>query len=610
MNTKECLTIAALVGLIMLFQNCGVGFKPTHKSIRASSSSSQASSLPASDTFDSTIGDTVEAGKSPYTCVDENQMAGVDLKRLSKRQYLNTVRDLLGLVLTPPNAQTLFGDFAADLNLPEDAGAFSRMDTALTSFHVQGYFQAAKSLAAKLVSASYKNEFIRAAVALNPGACATVDPANLSQVCKTQLLRNLSLRLLRRPLSESGAEWTNLNTEFTSAPNADAALENVLFSLLLNPYFLNRIENDGTILTGTTYQLSAYAAASRLSYMYWNTMPDEGLLKIAAALNVSDEAQMEAAISYVFSKPERLTDFLNEFYLEWSGVKGLRPFFNNGTQKFAALTAGISPNEALRMAMANEVVELGRYISLNKGSFTDLFTTNISFARHPDLMTIYDQSVAAPAVTTGGNAVRFPAGERAGLLTRAAMVYTGSENANPVRRGLHIKRDFLCQTVPNPSAELAQQIQSVQFAEQATTRARYEAATSPAACMGCHNSINPVGFGLSNFNAFGKYETQEPIFSTAGVNLNLTLPVNAAVDLTAVVGSPVRSSTPVEYRRQLSESAAARSCFTEKISIFSGGSNTCGKASVFKQLESNAPLEEIFKSFARDKNFRKRLVVQ
>lgn len=516
------------------------------------------------------------------------------------------------MFLPTATADAATSEIIATINMPDDSAAtFSRMDTTLNSYFTQTYFNTADALAKRLLSDPYRSPFIRGVIGVEPGACTAPDENNLSAVCKSQLVRNLTLRALRRPATEDFAGYLN---EVNSAATTNLGLENLVFSVLMSPYFLNRLENDGTKLEGEIHQLSAFGLASRLSFTFWNSMPDESMFRLASTLNMSDEAKVEELIQYVFSKPEKIRDSMDEFYSEWLGLNRLPALTSNGTDKYLHLTQGLTVDDNLKKAMAEEVVELGRYLSLNGGTFKDLFTSDISFARDPNLMKIYGQSIPAPTITNPASAVRFPSGERAGVLTRAATLLTGSDTANPVRRGIHIKRDFLCQTTPAPSAEVLQQIQAITFEPIATTRHRYEVATGQPACMSCHSTINPIGFGLSNYNAFGKFETHEAIFDQAGKSLGVTLQIDPVVKLDAIVGTPLTARNPVEYSRNLANLTSAKACFTEKISSYLSqraldpAKDACLKAGVYNGIDSEARLDEIFKTIARDKNFRRRII--
>ncbi|MGE4134047.1 MAG: DUF1588 domain-containing protein, partial [Bdellovibrionales bacterium] len=486
----------------------------------------------------------------PYKCVDRNLVRGTNMKRLSKNQYVNTVRDLLTRLVATSSASSIFAAFQTNLNLPEDTGAqFSRTDTTLTAFHVRGYFESAVEIAAQLASDTYRSDFLRTAIALKPGGCTNLSVTDPSAVCREQLVRNLGLRILRRPLDEASTGSESLAQYLATLNQASSlalGIENLVFQMLLSPYFLNQIQNDGVAVQGNLYSLSPYSLVSKLSFALWNSMPDEGLLSLAPQLDPKNPADVEKAITYVFSKPEKLSDSIGEFFKDWLKLDRMARFADNGTEKFSKLSEGLTLDENLRHAMIEEVIELGRYVVATGGSFQDLYTNDISFARNRDLMTIYGQSVAAPAIVTSQNAVHFQPGQRSGLLTRAGFLLSDTQTANPVKRGLHLRRDILCQQTPSPPANLAAQIQAVQFEEMATTRTRYEKATAQPVCMGCHASINPVGFSMVNYNPFGKYEISEPIFSLDGADLNTTLPIDASADLSKVLGEDCVSSGPVE----------------------------------------------------------------
>ena len=131
------------------------------------------------------------------------------------------------------------------------------------------------------------------------------------------------------------------------------------------------------------------------------------------------------------------------------GLDGVTQFVGGAID---ALGDGV--DDRLRQAMKDEVVELVTYITNSNQGLKELFTTNVSFARYPTLMRLYNVSTPAPANITDSNAVRLPAGERSGLLTRSAIIFSGGQTENPMHRGVTIRKNLLCKTIPPPPANL------------------------------------------------------------------------------------------------------------------------------------------------------------
>src|SRR5689334_5111844 len=98
---------------------------------------------------------------------------------------------------------------------------------------------------------------------------------------------------------------------------------------------------------------------------------------------------------------------------------------------FATYAKGVTFDDNMLSSMVQETSDFTSYIFSN-GSYQDWFTSDISFARTPGLMSVYNQTVAAPASVNAANAVHFAANTRVGLLTRAAMLVSVGGDQNPV----------------------------------------------------------------------------------------------------------------------------------------------------------------------------------
>lgn len=558
----------------------------------------------------------VEDIANPFICENSDHRIPENAKRLSKRQYLNTLTDLIRQFLPGNAGNTIINNFVNINSLPNDVGTnFRRQDTDVTSTRLRGYFTIADSISAAMTSSQNIGTLLSSVTQWNPGSCGSPNVSNLSQACRQKFIENLGLFSHRRPLSP--AQIADYQQEFQAAPDTRTALENIVFRFLMAPHFLFHIENNETQTSGNNYNLSSWSIASRLSYMFWNSMPDAELLRLAASNDFQQQVAFEQALTYVFSRKDKMADFLNEFTGEWLHFDRFKDFNNTGTQKYQMLTNGMDM-DVLRSEMENEVTELVRYTAGSNGSFTDLFTSNISFARTPSLMSVYDQSIAAPTNTTEVNAVRFPAGERAGLLTRAALLTHGSENANLVQRGIFIRRELLCLELSQPPSDLQDEIDNVADERNPllTTRQNLENATSAKACVSCHSLINPFGFALSNYNAFGKYETSEPLFNNEGTFLNQHATVDPHVDLSLVVPGQGSQNNPVEYSESIANSRDTRACFTKKFYQYAtrrtpaSEVNPCQQARIFDSTSKDKSLMDIFRSFANHLQFRTRRIEQ
>src|SRR5690606_28599470 len=108
--------------------------------------------------------------------------------------------------------------------------------------------------------------------------------------------------------------------------------------------------------------------------------------------------------------------------------------------------------------------------------------------------------------------VRFPAGTlRKGLLTRAALLMHDTTYSRPIMRGVHARKQFLCETIPMPNPDAVDPADLVVTPPVAgsSTREQVTAKTSAQDCRSCHSLINPIGFAFENYDSVGRFRLNE-----------------------------------------------------------------------------------------------------
>lgn len=554
---------------------------------------------------------------SIFTCNENSTLlqrsVQKDLKRHTRRQYVSSLKDLLSRGIAENTVNTMVNQAVNNVSMPTDDGSnFSRFDQTVVRQHIKAYFDLADALSTTVTNSTHYANFTRNFINLSAGSCTSPNPASLSTACATRFVVNFGLRALRRPLT-SVEQTAYLNTYTTAGGNA-AGINAVVFKFLMAPNFLYQIENQGTVVSGSLLRLSSYEIASKLSYMFWNTMPDETLLGQAASADLGNDGPFLTALTYV-ANHAKAQDSMKEFMYEWLQLNKTPQFATtNQSLNWLANNEGVTLDASLRTAMIEEMQELGAFVFQNNMNFTDLFTTDISFARDSRLVQIYGVSGAAPTTVTPQNAVRFPANQRGGLLTRAGFLVGGTELANPVKRGIKVRKDILCLPLENPPADLPSALEPPPHSINLTTRERYDIATSPAACASCHQYINSLGHALGSYNSFGKYMTQEPIFDSTGAFANRYLPVSTAVDLSTSLRPGLSAANALELSSRVASQPTAQKCFSERALRFVEGrtENTnkegCRLNGLYAKLSHSRSLKDFFRSLAEDTEFRHRLM--
>ena len=431
-------------------------------------------------------------------------------------------------------------DLTADLppdSRPEGYGFDNNSDARMVSdLHLEGYRKGA-AIAAKQVT-----DHLSSVLPCDPGG-------GRNSVCAAQFLKTFGLRAFRRPLSDSELlRYQDLIIKQKAfAEGISAAVQ----ALLTSPHFLYRSEV-GEPQGDGTYRLTPYEVASALSYLFWGTMPDQELLDAAARGDLSSLTKVREQALRLLSSP-RSREVVGAFGLAYLGAEDILSN-NKSTVVFPDFT------EATRRAMAEETQRLFSHVTFDgSGRFDELFTADYSFL-NSELAKVYGVGGVSGTELSKQS---YGSQLRSGFLSHGSVLgsYSHSDQTSPIRRGLFVRRQLLCEELPPPPPN-AGGVPAVD--PNATTRERFRQHTSVAFCKSCHQYIDDLGFGFERFDAIGKWreaENGQPIDSLGDLNDREALgslshaPYNSLKELGAM----------------LAESDRARSCFVRKTMRFARG---------------------------------------
>jgi hypothetical protein len=481
------------------------------------------------------------------------------LMKLSTRQYRSTVRDLLGAVGAGSILPSIEGQLAA---IPDDslAEGFRGLDNRTALEHVQGYFNVGRAVA----DAISKDRDLLSAVA---GTCAT--EASLSVSCANGFLDRFVRLAYRRPLGDADrSEYLALNDGVRTPAEAIRAM---LIVALSSPRFVHQLEIDGasTAASPDLLQLTSYEIAARLSYTFWQTMPDAALLSAAEDGSLASDAGFVAQLERVFEDP-RTRETLWSFYDEWFRLEKFTGF-ETTRPALQALAAGESlgePGHDHYHDMVQEVRDLTELFTFQQTrTLGDLLTTDVSVTQSGDLAHLYGVSVWSGS----GEYPQLPGGTRAGLLQRAALLVSNLEQTNPFHRGAWVRRSLLCDPLPqpDPNALPPGSLDPPPPSSAQTTRQRFAAKVDgKALCQGCHGGFSDIGYVLESFDALGRYRTTELIFDEQTGEQLAELPIDTAAlakvtsdDLQPVVGA-------AELNQRLVASQKVEACMAQQYFAF------------------------------------------
>jgi hypothetical protein len=452
------------------------------------------------------------------------------LRRLTRGEYNNSVRDLLGDRTSP-----------ADRFPPDEvSGGFSNNAAVLgvSPLLAEKYQEAAEALAA-------------AAVKDLPALVGCDFAGGAEEACARQFILRFGRRAYRRPLTTAeGDRLLALYQVGRGGGSFGEGIEVVLRAVLQAPAFLYRIEGrPGTPGGRPLAPLDGYEVATRLSYFLWGTTPDDGLLAAAERNQLGTADQIEAAARRMLSDP-RARPMVAEFHRQWLGL---------GALDRLAKDAGVYPefDEELRASMRAETAAFveAAYFGTER-TLTNLLTSDRGFVT-PALARLYG---VPPPSGAGLQPVVLPVAERAGLLTQAGFlaVHALPDQSSPVHRGKLVREQILCQPMPPQPPGLM--VTPPEVDPRRPTRERFAQHASDPQCAGCHLLMDPIGFGFERYDGLGRFRSSDG---------------GAAVDdrgeVTAADGSGFSFRGARELGEKLAASAQVQQCLATQWYRFAFG---------------------------------------
>jgi hypothetical protein len=377
-------------------------------------------------------------------------------------------------------------------------------------------------------------------------------------------VREFGRKAFRRPLEP--AELHRYEALLAKEADSLKGAQLVVEAMLQSPNFLFWINET------PDPKWKAWAAASRLSYSVWDTMPDAELFAAAERGELATRAGVEKQVRRMLSDP-RAHESLDEFVSQWLRFDRLATA-SKDRRKFPYFTRETAN------AMITEARTFLSDLVWNDGNFMDLFTANYGYVS-PELARIY--GVQAPA--RDFERVAFPANsERAGILGQGLFLALTAkpDDSSPTARGLFIREQFLCQHVPDPPPGVNTNLPPVSEAKPQTNRDRMSEHTTNASCATCHKLMDAVGFGLEKFDAVGarreqmvlefhkKSDEEEEEDGKHPIPKRIvTLPLNTDAYVAGIANSEF--SSPLELGAVLAKSPQCQECVVKQYFRFQAG---------------------------------------
>jgi hypothetical protein len=488
------------------------------------------------------------------------------LRRLSNAEYRNTVQDLLAEVPgIAPAVATATADFVDEA---ESLGFRNNVEfLGVSPLLAQGYMDSAEALAS-----------------LSAGSAALIGCASADAACARQFIESFGKRAFRRPLSaDDVTRYQGIyDKALAQGYDFETGIEWIVFAMLQSTEFLYRVEL-GTA-KGSDYAPTPFETASRLSYLIWQSMPDQALLDAAEAGQLDSKEQIEAQARRMLqdAKAARLL----EYFEQWLDLDRLSTF-----ERAPQIYPDLDPNLATLLQSETRAF-VSSLLKSPTGSLTELLTAQYSYL-NADLARHY--GVTGP---TGADFVRVDMPGRAGVLTQGMLLaHDKSNRTSIVRRGLKVRLDLLCQKVPAPPNDVELDLEGL--GEGLTQRERLEKHRSVASCAGCHVLMDPLGVAFEGFDAVGRARVADE----AGKPLDLATELSATRD----ADGPVTG--PSELGDKLASSQEVRDCYvTQSFRFFYGRDATSADQCSLAELllafrDKQHSLSELIVALTQTDNF-------
>lgn len=425
---------------------------------------------------------------------------------------------------------------------------------------IEGYSNNADAL---LVSGLLADQYREAAEAIADQLVADLparlgcDPvADGEAACAASFITKFAKQAFRRPATATELErYKALWSEAAAAEGFDAGVRWTIAAILQSPNFLYRTELGEHVGDGI-YQLTPHELASEVSYLILGGPPDAELTAAADDGTLADPDVLAGHAARLLALADG-DQTLHRFVDEWLHIDRL-PIVTRDATLYPELTPEI------RQAMLGETHRFVSGVYHGGGTLQDLLT-----APYSSMTDALAQYYGVPA---GGGAAD-PAGFKqtelstsAGLLLHGSVLTTHAlpVGSSPIHRGKLVRERLLCQAMPPPPSSL--NVSPPPVDPTLSTRERYTQHSSDPTCYGCHQRIDPIGFGFEHYDAVGRFRTMDGSHAIdATGEIVLTPATDGAFDGVDALAS------------QLAGSPDVAACYTRQWSLFALGSDSAAE---------------------------------
>ena len=352
---------------------------------------------------------------------------------------------------------------------------------------------------------------------------------------RAEKLKAFSLRFAqlayRRPLVS--AQKADIERIYAAGLPAEVATKRAFIFTLSSPYFL---------YPGAGPQ-DDYAVASRLALALWDSVPDEALLKSAAAGALHDDKQVRTHAQRMMKDP-RARSKMRDFLHHWLHVEEGSEIAKD-QKAYPGFDQGVVMDLRTSLDLFSESVVWSEASDYRQLFLSDTILMNDRLAK------FYGQKISPGS---GFQPVKMDADQRAGVLTHPYVLATFSytKSSSPIHRGVFVTRNILGRMLKPPPMAIA--FMDDKFDPSFTMREKVTELTAKPACQSCHVTINPLGFSFERFDAVGRIRETDN-----------KKPVDTSADYTAADGSVIKLTGARDVAVHAAESQAGQAGFVRNI---------------------------------------------
>lgn len=439
-----------------------------------------------------------------YASLNANNPGSVVMRRLSHSEYQYSVFNLVGV------------DYDAPAKFPSDGSGGAGFDNFaktlyMTPLKMERYYEAAEEIMEevytnpelwrKLVPQTYTMSFWRRITNWFLSFFTTVDPSEGAIKAANEVIIPFASQAYRRFLEPEEKEklLSLFRKVYEGSDTQDRyglAIKETMKAVLMSPNFLYRYEEEQPVPVDHSYALSNFELASRLSYFLWSTLPDKELFDAAYREDLQSPAVLNRQVKRMLQDP-KAKRFAESFSTQWFGISQFRENNPVDPERFPEMTP------SLRNAMYQEVVEYFYHVLTESRNFLDLVDSDYTFlneelAHHYGIEGVQGEQMQKVALQDRN---------RGGILGMGSVLSSTSLplRTSPVLRGKWVLEEILGTPPPPPPPDAGELPEESATDKNTSIRDLLVVHRSKPACASCHQKMDPIGFGLENFDPIGRW---------------------------------------------------------------------------------------------------------